>query len=309
MDIAVYLPLLLSAAFGLIAPAVARRLPPAVATWLLSLGGLVAAGACGAALFLLAFTLIGQDPLVAAQGHWSGSALRHADPVATPVAILSLTALSVCAARMALAVLSFVWVMRDAYSLAASLPAPGGELAVLDVEDAIACAVPGRPGRVVVSTGLLRALDARQRRALLAHERAHLTHRHHLHRMAAGLAAAANPLLGRLPSASALSTERWADEVAAAGSRRDVVASAVAHAAKHQVNSLHARTSVVLALGAEHVTDRIRALQTPVPRVRVWPILLAGGLLGVAVLATLDAAHDAERLFEFAQYVYRLRHR
>jgi hypothetical protein len=36
MMLSVYLPLLFTAAFGLAAPVLARRLPPAVATWLLA---------------------------------------------------------------------------------------------------------------------------------------------------------------------------------------------------------------------------------------------------------------------------------
>ena len=87
-----------------------------------------------------------------------------------------------------------------------------------------AFAVPGRPGRIAMSTGLLRVLRRDQRRAVLAHERSHLRHRHHLHQTAAVLAAAANPLLYRLPAAVALSVERWADEDAAATCDRRSVA-------------------------------------------------------------------------------------
>jgi hypothetical protein len=45
--------------FSLTAPRLALRLPPAAATWLLSVGGLTAAGAA-ASLALLGFTLVGQ---------------------------------------------------------------------------------------------------------------------------------------------------------------------------------------------------------------------------------------------------------
>ena len=82
-----------------------------------------------------------------------------------------------------------------AYRLAAALPTSGGELAVIDHPAQQAYAVPGHPGRIVVSTGVLRGLNAGERRAVLAHERAHLTHRHHLHHTVAHLAAAANPSL------------------------------------------------------------------------------------------------------------------
>ena len=94
--------------------------------------------------------------------------------------------------------------LRAAHRLAAALSATGGELVVLDDVDHQAYAVPGRPGRIVVSSGLLRALTAAERRGVLAHERAHLRHHHHVHHTAAQLAAAATvgaagPPTGAIP--------------------------------------------------------------------------------------------------------------
>jgi bla regulator protein blaR1 len=51
---------------------------------------------------------------------------------------------------------------------------------VLDHPDPTAYCVPGRPPRLVVSTGALRALDRAELTAVLAHERAHARERHHL---------------------------------------------------------------------------------------------------------------------------------
>ena len=56
----------------------------------------------------------------------------------------------------------------------------GGDLTVLDDAGPDAYALPGRPGAIVVTTGMLRALDPAEREVLLAHERAHLAGRHHL---------------------------------------------------------------------------------------------------------------------------------
>jgi len=42
---------------------------------------------------------------------------------------------------------------------------------------------------------MLRTLSADERRALLAHEAAHLTYRHHVYTQLTDVAAAANPLL------------------------------------------------------------------------------------------------------------------
>jgi beta-lactamase regulating signal transducer with metallopeptidase domain len=197
--------------------------------------------------------------------------------------------------------------LRDAFRLASSLPAAGGELAVIDHPGRQAFAVPGRPGRIVVSSGLLRGLDAGERRAVLAHERAHLAHRHHLHHTIAHLAAAANPLLYRLPAAVALSTERWADEAAAARCRRDTVADALLHAALGGTRLL-AAPAVVLAAASTEVAARVHALRGPAPRLTLWRVALLLALLVATGAAVLEAAHDTERIFELAQAAYRTGH-
>ncbi|NUR14879.1 MAG: M56 family metallopeptidase [Dermatophilaceae bacterium] len=51
---------------------------------------------------------------------------------------------------------------------------------VLDVPERAVYCVPGRPSTVVFTTGALAVLDPGQVGAVLAHERAHLTGRHHL---------------------------------------------------------------------------------------------------------------------------------
>lgn len=307
MHLSVYLPLLLAALFGRAAPVLARRLPPAVGTWLLSMGGLLAAAGAAASLALLGFTLVGQSPLLAARGHWSETTLRHADPVSAPIAVAALLVLAVLTLRFAVAGGRRLTALRDAYRLAASLPASGGELAVIEHPGQQAYAVPGRPGRIVVSTGLLRGLDAAERRAVLAHERAHLRHRHHLHRTVAHLAAAANPLLRHLPAAVALCTERWADETAAGSCRRDTVADALTHAAAGGTRLL-AVPAVVLAAAATDVLTRVQALRSPAPRLTLWRVALLVALLVTTAAAVLEAAHDTERLFELAQSAYRTAH-
>lgn len=306
MIVNVYVPLVLSVLFGLTAPAIARRLPPAVAAWALSLGGLLAAGAWFGALGLLAFTLVGQDPTLASDGHWSDTALRHFDPVATPVAAAALLLLVVSAVRLTIAVPRHTKSVLRAHRLASALPAAGGELVVLDDAGVLACSVPGRPGRIVVSSGMLKVLEAGGRRAVLAHERSHLAHRHHLHRLAAGLAACSNPFLRGLPGASALATERWADEDAAAQCRRAVVADAVSEVSRRRGVGWQAHSAAVLAVGAEHLTERIAALRAPAPILRPWPLLVLAVMLVVAVLAGVDAVGDTAHLFEFAHSVQHL---
>ena len=57
-------------------------------------------------------------------------------------------------------------------------PGPAGVRLIDDEHPAVYC-LPGR-GRIVMTTGALRCLDDRQLEAVLAHERAHLSGRHHL---------------------------------------------------------------------------------------------------------------------------------
>lgn len=303
MQLSVYLPFLFSALFGFIAPPLAHRLPPAAGTWLLTAGGLLAAAASAASLALLGFTFVGQSPLLAADGRWSGDTLRHADPVATPVAVLALFVLAALIARFVATGARRLVALRGAFRLAAALPTAGGELAVIDHPGLVAYAVPGRPGRIAVSRDLLRGLDANERRAVLAHERAHLVHRHHLHHTAAQLAVAANPLLHRLPATVALSTERWADEAAAKTCRRDIVADALTFAASGATRLL-AAPSVVLAAAGTDVVARVQALRGPAPRLTLWRVGLLVALLVATAVAVLQAAGDTERIFEIAQSAY-----
>src|SRR5258708_29486 len=128
---------------------------------------------------------------------------------AAPAAGAAVLAACVMAARRVRAVAA-------AWREARCLPGDSDVVIVADPEPD-AFALPGYPGRVVVTGGMLDALGTRERQALLAHERAHLACAHYLFVAAAHLAAAPNPLLRPLPRAVEYTAERWADEGAAAG--------------------------------------------------------------------------------------------
>ncbi|WP_307180296.1 M48 family metalloprotease [Streptomyces canus] len=103
---------------------------------------------------------------------------------------------------------------------------------MLDDETPQAFALPGTPGRIVVSRGMLRCLGDGEREALLAHERAPLRCRHHLLRAVLRLTAAVNPLMRPPAEAGGFVLDRRADEEAAAHvDSRTVVARAVGRAA------------------------------------------------------------------------------
>jgi len=271
----VYVPFVVSALLALLAPWAAPRLPPRPAAWALTCAALVTAGGWVGALALLAFTGVGQIPEVAEQGPWSVSVLQAENPVRLVVAVIGGLALAGSAVALGVAarrhLRGLLKARRDCRRL------PGGELAVIDDPVPEAYALPGAPGRIVVSRGMLRALDDAERQALLAHERAHLRHRHHAFQITWRLAAAVNPLLRPLATSGAFVLERWADEEAAAVTGdRTVVARAVARAAL--ATSGTRRRPGVLAADGGPVPRRVKALLAP-PR-SPWRLpLIAGGRL------------------------------
>src|SRR4051794_25883875 len=222
--VALLVPLLGSAAFGGLARTVSRRLPPAQATWLLSGGAMVAAFSAAIVLGLVGAVLVGQLPELAHLGRWSSAALHdHAmtEPGVGAAAILALAGAVVAFGAVAV---HHGRAVAAAYRQSRTLPSVGSELAVIGDHSREAMALPGRPGRIVVGRSLLCELSPRERRVVLAHERAHLEHGHHWHRGAARLAAAANPMLRPVRGALAYATERAADEAAAeaVGDRHEV---------------------------------------------------------------------------------------
>lgn len=299
-----FAPLLLSGLFGLAGPPLARRMSPHLATWLLSIGGAVAAAASSASIALCAFVFVAQDPVLVAHGHWSQQFLRGHTRYADPLGALACALVILFSARFVRVTARQAAALRKAFHLAAAFPA-ASELAVVDSPEPQAFAVPGRPGRIVATSGMLRSLDAEQRRGLLAHERAHLDHRHHLHQAAAQLTAAINPLLWRVPAAVELSCERWADEAATRVCRRSTVAAALARAATARPPRTPA--TVLAAAGADVLT-RLAALNAPPPRPASWRLAALLSLLLATTAAVAIAMHDVERLFELAQNAYRAGH-
>lgn len=297
MHYSVYVGLAFAALFGIVGPAIARRVSPAIATWLLSTGGIVSALSGVAALALLATTLIGQNPAVAAAGHWSITALRHADPVRWPVAMAALGMLAVGVARFGWVSLKRGRTVAAAHRLNQSVADTGTDLVVLPDRSADAYAVPGRPGRVFVTRGMLQLLTREECDVMLEHERSHLRHHHHWHRTAVLVASALNPLLFSLPRAQSWVTERWADEDAARGSDRAVVASALSRAA---AADRAPRPGAALALSSNAVESRVAAMLAEPPRRR--PVMLAGAILilALSVSGTFDGLTDDAHLFHAA---------
>ena len=303
-------PLLASLALALGARRLGRVLPPRTAAWTLTTASLVTALSTGYVLSLAAFTLIARFPDVARIGRWSSGVLGAGDPV--PPAVGPALA-AVVLALLAAAAHHAQRDVRDmllAHSICRRLGPGTAGLIVLDDPAPDAYALTGFPGRIVVSTAMLRALPAAERRALLAHEESHLRHRHHLFVALSGLAASANPALRQCARQVRLATERWADEDAAACTDRVTTAHALARAglATAAARESDGRTPPrqVLVAGATDadLPGRVRALVgNPLPPRRVATTVLASLVLATAVSA-LWAGRVTETRFERAQDLY-----
>jgi len=290
------------------------RLHPRCATWLLSGASVVlAATSCGA-LGLLAMAALIRIPLLAQLGHWSSTVVDSGDSTSAAVALVAGVLFGAALLATAVFVVGRTRALVDAFAHARGLPGSGAYVVLRD-RGADAYTVPGWPGRVVVSEGMLDALDRPGRQALLAHENAHLTERHYVYTTAARLAAAANPLLRPLAGAVEYAVERWADEDAArtVGDRHQV-ATAVARAALAAQHS-PARFTPAVALGAVFsrnggflpgdagpVPRRVAALLGPAPRTSLIALASALALVAVAGFSALEAAHDLHALLSLAHH-------
>ncbi|MFF7652621.1 M56 family metallopeptidase [Streptomyces sp. NPDC007983] len=306
MRVAVYIPLLLSLLAPLGARPLSERCEPRLATWLLTASALVLGAATTISLALLAVTGLIRFPQLAGIGHWSAHTAQRDDPAELSVALfagLLLGAAVLMAARM---LWQRVRTLASAALEAACMPTKDG-LVVIEDEAPDAFAIPGLPGRVVVSTGMLRTLDETERHILLAHERAHLAAHHYAFVALTQLGAAANPLLRPLATAVTYTIERWADENAAtATGDRERVARTVgkaALAAHHGPGRAPGASLAILGRRtpltvAGPVPRRVAALLAPPFGRR--PVLAAATatLLVTAALSTADAAQDLHVLLE-----------
>jgi hypothetical protein len=285
-------------AFAVTAPRLARRLPPAAATLALATGSVMIAASSIIVVAMLAAPWIAQLPEVVELGPWSAPKLRSGSPI--PVAAAAGCAALVGAAFVRLALTGW----RRAAAIAAvhrccqHLPATDANLVIVDSEQLDAFATPLPSGRIVVTTGLLRALSTDERRALLAHERAHLEHHHAWWVLATDLAAATNPLLR--PSARAVrhAVERWADEQAArAVGDRALTARTIARVAL--LIKSNQQVPAMAATGGD-VPDRVRALLTAPPRRRLLPVLGMAVMLTLSLSAGVDVHSRTDTVFDHA---------
>ena len=296
MQVSVYLLLLLASGLAALAPRLPARFAPARAAKILT--GLAAASAACTiwGLGLLGLTLIATTPMAAETG-------VDADPVPAALAVVATGLLAAGLGRAVLTAArrrSIQRAMREVCAMCAD----HGELAVVSDDTPQAFAVPGRarglrgpgqPGRILVSTGLLRAATPAERRVVLAHERAHLHYRHHRHQAIVDLAAAINPLLAKTKYATVFLLERWADEAAASVTNdRQGTARALATVALASRTATSSRAT--LAFHHHGVLERVRALQVPAPSQQPRLAYLLIIPTGLSILTASDATLALARL-------------
>jgi hypothetical protein len=212
---------------------------------------------------------------------WCHHSLVVHDGHLTPLGLASLLLLVVAATSMTL-------VRRRQRRLRADNH--GDPLVVVASDDAMAFALPGKPGQVVVTTSMLDALDADEQRVLFAHEQAHLRLRHHRYLRLTQLASAACPLVYPLVKRVRFATERWADEEAAkVVEDRELVARTIARAAL-AAEPLTYR----MALAESDVASRVRALLgASEDASRPRDMVAVAGMLTTMAGATALVVYDA----------------
>jgi hypothetical protein len=298
--------LLLPLALPFAVPPLARRavdrLAPVTALWLLAVGAVVLAGSSLAALG--AFVLVGllKLPFFAALGELIHPVHTVPDTFAVPAAAASVGALALCGGTLVRSVLRQTRAFRAARTEAGHRPA-AGDLCVVESARPDAYALPGRPHRIVVTTAMLRSLDAAEREALFAHERAHNAGGHHFFLAAAELAAHCHPALRPVRAAVRLAVERAADEAAArAVGDRELTARAIARAALagHEAGS---RAGFVAAATAGPVPRRVGALLAALRGARSvsWIAVSLVACVGLSFAASATGMVDVHHRVEVAQ--------
>jgi hypothetical protein len=309
---ALYLPLLIPALAGLAGRPLAALLEPRQATWLLTISAVALATCSSVALALLAAYAAARIPWLAVLGDYSQRVVRRADPIPQPAGALAGIALVAALVAVAILIRSRARALAESYRRAALLHDNDG-VVVMRGTGIEAYALPGRPGRIVVSGELLDRLDADGRTALIAHEQAHLSGRHHLFVAAARLAAAANPMLIPVARSVEFTVERWADEHAAdVTGDRGLVAETIGHVAllaSARPTRLTGMSLGVVASAARRVSlalagpvpRRVAALLTAPPRRRIAVLAACLALVAVAGVAAFDTAGDLHALLEVAR--------
>ena len=260
---------------------VPRVVGPMLALWVLTASVVLVTLASVVLLLQIAAAGLSEIPFVSDILGWC-RAVYGGQHGATP--LMAVIALGVLA-TMAWRVRSYACAVRS--DRAAFSDVEG--IAVVDVGHAVAFAVPGNPGGVVISRLMLDELDVAERRVVLAHENAHLRFHHHAFVHAVNSCAAALPILAPFAKRAIFLTERCADESAAEriGSRSEVAAVI----AKVALLPSYRAPRFTQALSGGDVIARYEALENPMGIPRRSMIATALAVIAVAISATFLQFH------------------
>ncbi|MHB1172597.1 MAG: M56 family metallopeptidase [Lacisediminihabitans sp.] len=282
MIYSVYLPMIVVCVLALAGPVVSRNLAPSTSTRFLSaLAVLSAAATIGTLVLLAVGGMVKMLPLLGI-GADRERLVGGRDGVPWPVGVVAAVGLAMVAVRVFRAAANE---RRTLQALKALVEGSGEGLLVLEDSQPYAYAVPVGTGTVIVSTAMLNTLTDPERRALLAHEQAHLTHHHYRYQLIAITALAINPLLGRVRRELKLQTERWADESAAQQATRPVTARSLARAALASA----APPPTAMAYSTDHIRERLAALAVEPPTSHWATVIPLAVVVTIGSAALLDA--------------------
>ncbi|WP_329285921.1 M48 family metalloprotease [Streptomyces sp. NBC_01455] len=298
----------LGLAFPWGASVAARRLagvlPPREACWTLTAAAVLMA--CGT---VAALTGLFHVPFLAALEQVPLARVLEVWPAAVPMACVAGAVMLVQLVLLVRRWFQHRSLLRRAWRSAAE-GTGAGDLLVVPGSEVDAFALPGyqgRGGRIVVTSGMMRALRATEREVLLAHERAHLSGRHHLLSAVVDLSTTVHPAARSLRESLGFHLERWADEAAAAAvGDRKVAAAAIARAALAGASQKR-RTGggyPLLSVTTGPVPRRVEALLRPAPAAPQGGARQAGalGLATTAAALALAALAPAYGLHEYVEY-------
>ena len=282
MSAEILLPALLAAVAGTLATASHRQLRPHVGARLMAVTIAAVAVAVVPAMLVLALGFIAHLPWFGGAIAWCRDALglhHHHIP-----AWLGVPAVAAC-------VLGGIRLYRVRRTWRRLRCTHSGGLEVVSSAELFAYTMPGAGGQIVVSSGLVEHLDEREFAVVVAHERAHASHRHDRYVLIGAVAVAVVPALAPLQRRLRFTLERWADETAVAelAVERRVVARTLASVALSGA-AVPAGAVGIVGLG---VAGRVNALLEPptTSRSSLWLGLGAVGIIGVVGAAAVQAHH------------------
>jgi Zn-dependent protease with chaperone function len=292
--------MLLSGLGLLVMPACARplgrRLPPS--EWAKACAALLASGAIvvEASLALQAAPTVlraaGLESVAELCDHAFGPVAPGSAPLEIAAAVTA-TMVALLAARSVLDARRGRRTVRMDPEIGRHTMVGGHDLVILPSGEPVAFSAAGRPGRVVITDGLVAALSEDELAAVLRHEVAHIHHRHLRYLL---LACAVERSLGVLPlvrratAALRCAVERWADEEAAGG---DATGRASVHGALLRVAELAAMPEVAAFTTPGTVAERLEALTADptggLAVVRRVLVYMPAGLLLLAAVVLLSS--------------------